>query len=68
LQTNNGSTHLLPSPWAFNCSKCLLPSPGYFDFKKKLLLFIYLLLITFNFFPFCFLSILIFSEFFLLLK
>jgi hypothetical protein len=34
LQTNNGSRGLLPLPWAFNCSKGLLPSSGVF--KKKI--------------------------------
>jgi hypothetical protein len=46
LQTNNGSRGLLSLPWAFDCSKGLLPSSGFSIFFIKL---IYLFIFSFAF-------------------
>jgi hypothetical protein len=56
LHTNNGSRDLLPLPWALNCSKGLLPSPGFSDSFLNFFCFYLLLLFLFCvqfFFP-CF--------------
>jgi hypothetical protein len=50
LQTNNNSRGLLPSPWALDCSKGLLPSKRFFGLIKKrncFYFFIYLFSICF---------------------
>jgi hypothetical protein len=48
-QTNNGSRGLLPSPWALDYTKGLLPSPRFSSFYFIFLLFISLFYFFFQF-------------------